>query len=89
MCKLVASSGEVALSEDGVALLLCPWEAMAHGVCSVSCVWVRGDSSSLCGAPFGGTSWVTVNGMHAVRKVKEARWLRRDLGDRGAKVAPS
>ena len=58
MCKLVEFSGEVALSEDGLALLLCPEEGQVKEFGSVvawrRCVWldVRGEGggpSAGCG----------------------------------------
>ena len=42
MCKLVESSGEVALSEDGVALLLCTEGRSSEGVL------LRRDLETLC-----------------------------------------
>ena len=45
MCKLVESSGEVALSEDGLALLLCSEEGQVKEFGSVvtrrRCVWLE------------------------------------------------
>ena len=58
MCKLVEFSGELALSEDGLALLLCPEEGQVKEFDSVvawrRCVWldVRGEGggpSAGCG----------------------------------------
>ena len=76
MCKLVEFSGEVALSEDGLALLLCPEEGQVKEFDSVvawrRCVWldVRVKvvaPARAAGSVFSDRSWVLCSVTHSRR----------------------